>query len=486
MKLWQKIFLCSLVLMIVAIDTISLVLVRNSQQLLLEREQSRGVETHENLSASIANQVVYQRLLDNTILLEKRQVEQLITYCLSVTGSEYFGAWVQLNGEIVGSAGMLLPEDVSHPEDLALPEDFIREDTCSVLPMEVGGRYYLLVASPLRLEGNNYELYSLSDISEIYTLQQRQIEFIRGMSLLFSCGTALVLLVLVLRLLSPLQKLHAATQRIAQGDYSVRVKEKGGREFKELARSMNTMADAVETNIAELEQVAEARKRFIANLAHEMKTPLTSILGFADLLRVSRRVTDGQRQEYAGIIVEEARRLRALSGKLMELITMGSTSLTLSEVQVRELFGEIRLAMKPTMQAHELEFVLLPCDAALSCDVTLLKSMLYNILDNAVKASEKGGRIVLHAGAENDRLRFSVRDYGMGMPPEVVAKATEPFYMADKSRSRKAGGAGLGLALCMEIARVHGGELGIRSAPGEGTLVEITLPMTQGTGEGTA
>ena len=471
MKLWQKIFLCSLVLVIAAIDTISLVLVRNSQQLMLEREQSRCLESHENLSASIANRVVYQRLLLNKVLVDGETVQLLMEESLNALGSDSFGAWVELNGETVAAAGVQLAQ---LPD---LPEDFVREGACSLLPVGTESGHYLLAASPLALEGNHYVLYTLSDITEIYTLRSRQMEFIRNMSLLFSCGTAAVLLVLVLRLLAPLRRLNTATRRIARGDYSVRVEEKGSVEFRELAHGMNTMAGAVEKNMAALQDVAESRKQFIANLAHEMKTPLTSILGFADILRISRRISESQRREYAGIIVEEASRLRALSGKLMELITMGNTALTLSQVQVRDMLGEIGLAMGPSMQAGEIDFVVLPCDATLSCDVTLVKSMLFNILDNAVKASEKGGRIILHAGKTETGVRFSVRDYGMGMPPEVLAKAMEPFYMADKSRSRKAGGAGLGLALCREVARVHGGELRIRSEPGQGTLVEADLPF---------
>ena len=137
-----------------------------------------------------------------------------------------------------------------------------------------------------------------------------------------------------------------------------------------------------------------------------------------------------------------------------------------------------RILVYLTMQANRLQLEVLPCETTLYCDETLVKSMLYNLLDNAVKASAKGGRIVLHAGAQEDGLCFSVRDYGIGMSPEAVARAVEPFYMEDKSRSRKAGGAGLGLALCAEIARIHGGELNLRSAPGEGTLVTVTLPFS--------
>ena len=473
MKLWQKVFLCALFLMMAAIHVVSLVLVQNSQQLMLEREQSRCLESHENLSANLVNRVIYERLRLNKIVLDEETIQEQMELSLAAVGSNTFGAAVYQDGQKLASSGVSIPA-------VDLPQDFIRKDFCSLRPIEEDGQHYLLAASFLFVEGQQMELYTVSDISEIYTLRAKQLAFIQRMGLIFSCCSAVVLLFLMIPLLSPLGKLNQITQKIASGNYAVRVPEKGSIEFRELARSMNAMAGAVEANVNRLEQVAEDRKRFIANLGHEMKTPLTSILGFADILRISRTVSDSQRQEYAGIIVEEAKRLRALSGKLMELITMGSTALTLTSVSIPDLFAEIELAMRPSIQAHELNFFVIPTHAALVCDVTLIKSMLFNLLDNAIKATQKGGRILLFCtcDAEKEELRITVRDNGMGMTEETIQKATEPFYMADKARTRRAGGAGLGLALCAEIVRIHGGSLQIKSKLGEGTMIRVTLPMT--------
>ena len=235
---------------------------------------------------------------------------------------------------------------------------------------------------------------------------------------------------------------------------------------------MNRMADAIEKNVNALQKVADDRRDFIANLAHEMKTPLTSILGFGDLLRIQRMVPDEQRQEYAGIIVEEAKRLRTLSGKLMELITVGNTTLEKEWIALPQLFGEVQAVLTPMMEKSGISLQAHPIAGMIWIDQELFKSLLYNLIDNAVKASAIGNVVILEAKrlAEN-RVRFSIVDHGIGMKEEEIRQAVQPFYMADKSRTRKHGGAGLGLALCVEIVKLHGGELSMVSQPGEGTTV---------------
>lgn len=119
-------------------------------------------------------------------------------------------------------------------------------------------------------------------------------------------------------------------------------------------------------------------------------------------------------------------------------------------------------------------------DLTLDMDRELFKSLLYNLLDNGRKASERGGQVVLAARKVDGQAEILVRDYGRGIPEEELDKVCQPFYMVDKSRSRKAGGAGLGLALCREIVSVHGGTMDIDSRLGEGTLVTLRFPLSTG------
>ena len=209
-----------------------------------------------------------------------------------------------------------------------------------------------------------------------------------------------------------------------------------------------------------------------------MKTPLTSILGFSDLLRIQRTVPDEQRQEYAGIIVEEAKRLRTLSGKLMELITVGHTQIEKTPQPLPQLFHEVQAVLSPMLEKNDIALQAQPVDGIIEADAELLKSLLYNLIDNAAKASPAGGIVRLDAVlSQEGKVKITVKDFGIGMPQEELRKVIQPFYMLDKSRTRKHGGAGLGLALCVEIVRIHGGELHIESEPGKGTAVSFEMEV---------
>ena len=472
MKLWQKIFLCTLLLMTAAIDLTALVLVSGSHQLMLSRERTRCAASQETLALSLANQVVYQRLVQNRVLLTATAVEELIGEGLRTNASAELGAAMYATED----ESLVAAENAEPILQYADRQALLADDAYSQVAVEGDGRHYLLTGSTLLLEGRQYALFTASDISAIYEQKTQQLRFVRRMSLGCAAGGALLLLVLVWRLLRPLQRLGTVARTIAAGDYTARAPESGGTELRALAADMNAMAAAVEENVRRLTQVAEERRLFIANLSHEMKTPLTSILGFADILRISRDVSEEQRREYAGIIVEEAGRLKTLSGKLMELLTVGSTELSRDRIDLPSLCDEVAAALRPALTAQEITLHVEADEGTFDGDVALLKSLLYNLVDNAIKASARGSEVALRGACDEEAVRFTVTDHGIGMSPETVARATQPFYMADKSRSRRAGGAGLGLALCDGIAKAHGGELRIDSTSGVGTTVTVTFP----------
>ena len=191
-----------------------------------------------------------------------------------------------------------------------------------------------------------------------------------------------------------------------------------------------------------------------------------------------RSVPDEQRVEYARVISEEAKRLRALSGKLLELITLGSASLTLAPVSLRMVADEVSISLRPLMAQSQIRLRCSCPDALVDMDRELFKSLLYNLLDNGRKASRRGEKLDLAGQVQGNDIVILVRDYGSGIPQEELDKVCQPFYMVDKSRSRKAGGAGLGLALCKEIVSVHHGSIDIQSRLGEGTLITLTFPLS--------
>ena len=470
MRLWQKILIISLIFVLGAVETTAFLVLSHDFSMTVERERERSVTEHNYLAATIANQVVYSRLLGDKILLPQEDVEAVIGEVLSGAAVSFSDAAVFLQGEPIGPFRIRELENLN--EFCASAE---ASDDCLTLINDEGESTRLYVTSGITLEGTRYQLYTATDLSDIYLDYDEQLLFVRNLGMVLAVGISIILVAVQFTLLEPLTRLNRSLNRIAGGNYSLRIKEEGSLEFRELAGNINRMSESVEDNVQRISRIAESRKQFIDNLAHEMKTPLTSIMGFGDIMRIKREMSEKQRREYAEIIVEEAKRLRTLSGKLLELATNEGAELEMVSVNLRELFREVHLTVAPILSRRKMTMEMACAHIAINCDRELFKSLLYNLIDNSIKASADGSSIVLKAVNKGDKARISVTDSGIGMSSEQIKRVTEPFYMVDKSRSRKAGGAGLGLSLCVEVAKRHDAVLEIESEQGKGTTVYVYI-----------
>ena len=480
MKLWQKIFLSTLALMALSTALASILLLRSSRDALWEREGQRVVAQQRYLAGMLRAGVVSRRLQSGTVQLSPEETEQTARQALERQGTDdYLTGLALLDGE--GAASYAAMADDLLGQIPPSPSEEPNATVYQLCPGENEGEWFLVCALPVTLESRPFRLCAAYDVSGLQRQLEREAAGTVALCLVVSLAGAGLLLALVWFLLRPLAALDESARRVAGGRYDERLAVRGRDELAGLARDMNAMAAAVQQRVEQLERVAEDRRVFIGNLAHEMKTPLTSILGFADLLYLQKEVPEAQRVEYAQVISQEAKRLQSLSGKLLELITLGSAQLELAPASLREVAAEVELSLRPVMVQSELRLECSCPDLTLDMDRELFKSLLYNLLDNGRKASETGGRLELTAREAEGQAEILVRDYGRGIPREELDKVCQPFYMVDKSRSRRAGGAGLGLALCREIVSVHGGAMELDSSPGEGTLVTLRFPLSQST-----
>lgn len=333
--------------------------------------------------------------------------------------------------------------------------------------LERAGEKYLLI---LYLDFGPFRLLHYRDISSVYQETGRLL--FQGIAVALFLATLFVfLLILVIRrILKPFYCLRDTANVIADGVYTARVPHPGKDEVGEVAAAFNRMAGRVEEHVRELADHNEKQRQLIGSLAHELKTPMTAIQGYAELLR--RVELSPARFDHAlGYMEEECKRLSRLSVKMLELARLsGETSVEKVPLKISSLFAHVRDTVHCKLAQKHLRLEIRTQEGLeISGDWDLLVIFLDNLLDNAAKASQEGGRIYLTGSREG----LFVQDEGRGIPREELSRITEPFYMADKSRSRKEGGAGLGLSLCSQIARLHGAELEIQSRKGQGTRIGL-------------
>ena len=336
------------------------------------------------------------------------------------------------------------------------------------------GRHLVHCAGAISLPDGALYMETVRDISSLFSDREIHYQVYRWVALLVVGVSAALIFAFAYWLTTPIRALGRVATQLAQGDYTPRAQVSGDDEIGELAASFNRMAGAIAKNVQELEDAARRQEDFTGSFVHELKTPLTSIIGYADMLR-SRTLDEDRRFKAASYIFSEGKRLENLSLALMSLLVVGHTRAEVKSVNMGLLCQQAGRSALPAMTAQNLHLVVQAEEASLPGDPSLLQTLLQNLLDNARKASEPDTVVVLEGRRTPAGYRITVTDQGRGIPEEELDKITEAFYMVDKSRSRAQGGAGLGLALCKEIAALHRGELRFESQVGLGTKVTVEL-----------
>jgi len=307
--------------------------------------------------------------------------------------------------------------------------------------------------------------------------QPRELEFIERTNLTLLYGAligaviALVLGIVLSRTLTrPIRELTQATHAVSEGDLTQQVPVRSNDELGELAQAFNKMS-------TELSRSVNARKQMTADIAHELRTPLSLILGHAEA------VHDGvlpPTHENFEIIREEATRLEHLVNDLrtLSLADAGELSIQLQSIEPQRLVNEVTSLYQFQAQRKNIAFDLdVESDLPnIEVDPGRMTQVLTNILDNAIRHTPEGGRIILAAKEMDHMVELSVQDSGPGLDVQDIDRIFERFYQVDLSRQRKDGGSGLGLAIARSIVQAHGGQLSAESEAGTGLKVRIRLP----------
>lgn len=332
------------------------------------------------------------------------------------------------------------------------------------------GSYSLLTCTRLKLLEEEILIINSNDISKVFYERNEMLRMVFLIVFFIGVASALINWAIVRWISKPIEEMTAATRKIMEGNMEVKVSTKSKDELGVLGECFNAMTESLEKNIKELKDAARRQEDFVGSFAHEIKTPLTSIIGYADILR-TKKLDEETTFTAANYIFTEGKRLENLSMKLLELIVERNTQLQKKKISTSKLIKDTIAVMKRGMDEKNIKLELDVESFEVSVDIELMKTVLINLLDNSRKAVDDNGVIKIKTWEEKERVAISIEDNGRGIPKEDLAKIKEAFYMVDKSRAREEGGSGLGLSICTQIMKLHNGEILFESKLAEGTRV---------------
>jgi signal transduction histidine kinase len=356
-------------------------------------------------------------------------------------------------------------EDNTAIDDFALlvaPGDTVPGKVGGLAVVGVG----ILSRGPHRV--NRVVIYSvpLNDVAGAVALVRSRILLAAALGLLVALLTGvLVARALTVRVL----RLERTAQRVAQGDFEAHFSDSSGDELGHLARALAHMQ-------SQLEDLENARRRFIATASHELRTPIFSLGGFLELIQ-DEALDEDTRRQFVGQVREQVERLGKLATQLLDLTRLesGSIELTTTTTDLGVLARAVGAEFVPALTQHDsqLEMQLPEEPIRVLCDPERVAQLLRILIDNALAHTPSGTSVIVTAAPaeRNDGARLSVHDSGPGIPEEAIGRVFEPFYSADGAR-----GAGLGLAIARELAMHMNARLEIESAPGDTTFTLILPP----------
>ncbi|MFC2947047.1 sensor histidine kinase [Virgibacillus sediminis] len=345
------------------------------------------------------------------------------------------------------------PEGGAVVEDRWKEKDYIATDS----PITIGGQH----------EGHVFMFANTVHVKRVLDQISDQFAVVG----LFTLGLTIITIFILSRFITlPLIQMKEATEQLSRGRNKVELQTGRRDELGELAGSITRLSD-------DLERIKKERNDFLSHISHELRTPLTYIKGYADILG-RKDITEENRKKYIHIVREETEQLAALIKNLFDLAKMDQNNFTIQrqEVNLKRFADSIAELVEPVFSAKDITLrVICPEGVTAEIDPERFQQVLLNILDNAGKHTHAGDEVCLRVEQTGETVRISIADTGEGVPEEDLPHLFDRLYRVEKSRSRSAGGSGLGLSIAKEIVEAHGGTIEVDSKLGKGTEMMIKL-----------
>lgn len=461
MKFSTKLLSLYMVIYLVVITVVGITVTENSYQLLRQQEIKRSMSEEQNIYSNV---LLY-------LLNDNQNSDSLSSYGLSIvelfSGNNSYLEVFDQNLNLIASNSPAVWNQ--QREELQVAAD---GEVSIILRHDEQGSYYLFISNLIEARQQKLVLCMVKDINYIEVQRCEEYQFFMLAGLLGLLASSLFVAAFGYWLLRPVRELDKAAQNIAAGNYDQRVSVNSNDEIGSLAQQFNRMADEIEGRIQQLQLESVRQQRFIDNLTHESRTPLTSIIGYAELLQ-KVDYDPALFQKGLNYIHSEGKRMLNLNNMLLDLTFYREKNFELLPQPVLPICREVQEII--TVRAAERNIIIevQGDDFVLPLDSDLMKSLLLNLVDNALKASNDNSRIIIGTVLNEDARVLYVQDFGRGMEAKELEKIKEPFYRVDKARSRKDGGVGLGVAICNQIAHTLQGRLDYESEPNKGTTAKI-------------
>lgn len=464
----KKIFFAALVLFIVFLNSmiliVSIIILRDK----LSAVRDKCLAEHYVIASSLLGDVQVLEQRGNHVEENIDSLMRLYSRYLQGKGNglavSFSGEWIYESPVFASQENMIFPPDTGYSQE-------------RLVYMQNGNRPVLCVYGRFPAPWQDYGLMYIGNLGG--TVQSWR----HTKNILFLTGTAVILLMsfFLFQFLNiifrPLRQISSASAKIANGNYSSRIPVCGKDEISSVAHNFNLMAEQIENQIKQLEEASEQKQQFIDNFSHELRIPLTAIYGYAEYIQKAL-VSEEERYECTQFIMSECSRLQNMAYQLLDMALLRRDEMKDSNCSVKELFAESEKVMHVRASEKKIKLTyILRQNYAVRGDMEQLLILTNNLIDNAIKASRQEDEIRISAYSEEAAIVIEVEDHGTGIKEEQLSHIKEAFYRIDKVRSRAAGGAGLGLAICERIIQIHHADMSFISEQGVGTIVKLSFPV---------
>lgn len=464
----KKIFFAALVLFIVFLNSmiliVSIIILRDK----LSAVRDKCLAEHYVIASSLLGDVQVLEQRGNHVEENIDSLMRLYSRYLQGKGNglavSFSGEWIYESPVFASQENMIFPPDTGYSQE-------------RLVYMQNGNRPVLCVYGRFPAPWQDYGLMYIGNLGG--TVQSWR----HTKNILFLTGTAVILLMsfFLFQFLNiifrPLRQISSASAKIANGNYNSRIPVCGKDEISSVAHNFNLMAEQIENQIKQLEEASEQKQQFIDNFSHELRIPLTAIYGYAEYIQKAL-VSEEERYECTQFIMSECSRLQNMAYQLLDMALLRRDEMKDNNCSVKELFAESEKVMHVRASEKKIKLTyILRQNYAVRGDMEQLLILTNNLIDNAIKASRQEDEIRISAYSEEAAIVIEVEDHGTGIEEEQLSHIKEAFYRIDKVRSRAAGGAGLGLAICERIIQIHHADMSFISEQGVGTIVKLSFPV---------